>query len=64
MKVFTVFQNFKKKNPDYNFKLLNGGFEDIDGANTTPVEIGLYDLNYINFSIENHLVYIKCFIVQ
>ena len=53
MKVCTAFSNFKNKNPDYNFELLNGGFEDIDGANTTPVEIGLYDLNYINFSFEN-----------
>jgi len=49
MRIPLIYDKLKKEYLEYNMILLNGGFIDLQGANTTTMELGIYDLNYNAF---------------
>lgn len=56
MKIELIYQKLKNLYPEYELILLNGGLIDLDGANTTTMELGLYDLNYELFKFNRKFV--------
>lgn len=56
MKIPLIYDKIKKEYPQYEFILLNGGFIDLELANTTVMELGLYKLNYKTFKFDRRNV--------
>ena len=52
MKIPLIFNKLKKEYPEYEIILLNGGFIDLHAANTTTMELSIYDLNYNAFEFK------------
>lgn len=52
MKIPLIFNKLKKEYPEYEIILLNGGFIDLQAANTTTMELAIYDLNYNAFEFK------------
>lgn len=52
MKIPLIFNKLKKEYPEYEIILLNGGFIDLQAANTTTMELAIYDLNYNTFEFK------------
>lgn len=56
MKIPLTYDKLKKVYPDYELILLNGGFIDLETANTTTMNMAIFDLNYDSFKFNNKLV--------
>ena len=56
MRIPLIYDKLKKEYPDYEMILLNGGFIDLKAANTTTMEIGIFDLNYNGFEFKKKKV--------
>jgi hypothetical protein len=52
MKIPLIYEKIKKDYPHHEFILLNGGFIDLETANTTIMELALYKVNYNYFKFE------------
>ena len=52
MKIPLIYEKLIKDYPQYELILLNGGFIDLESANTTTMELGLYKVNYNTFKFQ------------
>lgn len=52
MRIPLIYNKLKKNYPNYEMILLNGGFIDLQAANTTVMELAIFDLNYNGFDFK------------